>query len=173
MTRVALAGATGWAGSALARGIARGLTWAIVVYMAVKMIDLVARGAVGDAFAFTPKALAFWLEITLGLIIPLVLLMQEETLNSSRGLLWSGIFVVVGMIINRLNVAITGIDAAYPVSYVPRWSEVAVSVGIVSLGLIVYREVVARFPILDEHGGANPSSELPRRPAAFQHAGRS
>ncbi len=157
----------------LLRGIARGLTWAIVIYMAVKMIDLVVRGAVVEAFAFTPKALAFWLEITLGLIVPLALLMQEETLNSNRGLLWSAIFVVAGMIVNRLNVAITGIDAAYPVSYTPRWSEVAVSAGIVSLGLLAYREVVARFPILGEHVAAHPPADMSRRPTAFQPEGRS
>lgn len=156
----------------LLRGIARGLTWAIVIYMAVRMIDLVVRGAVGQAFAFTPRAIAFWFEIIIGLVVPLALLIQEETLNSNKGLFWAALFVVVGLLAHRLNVSITGVDAVYPVAYVPKWSEIAVSVGVVSLGLLVYREVVSRFPVLEEQGPGHSAAGGSSRPSAFQPTGR-
>jgi formate dehydrogenase iron-sulfur subunit len=158
----------------LLRGIARGLTWAIVVYLSVKVIDLVVRGASAEAFTFGAKSLAFWAEITIGLAIPLVLLLQEEVLQSNKGIFWSALFVVVGLIINRLNVAITGIEASYPIPYSPLWAEVAVSAGIVAAGILAYREVVARFPVLEEHPSAPAHhAKGERRAEALHPAGRS
>ena len=136
----------------LLRGIARGLTWAIILYLGVKIVDLAVRGAVVEAFAFTPKAFAFWIEVAIGLVIPLAILMQEETLNSNRGLFWAAFLVVIGLIVNRLNVAVTGIEAVYPIPYTPRWSEIAISVGIVSAGILAYREVMTRFPVMEDPG---------------------
>jgi Ni/Fe-hydrogenase subunit HybB-like protein len=56
--------------------------------------------------------------------------------------------VVAGVILNRMNVAVTGIAADYWKTYYPAWSEVAISVGIVSLGILVYVWLCRNFPIL-------------------------
>jgi formate dehydrogenase iron-sulfur subunit len=152
----------------LLRGIARGLTWMIVIYMTVNDRSRGARRR-GRSVLILAQALAFWFEISVGLVIPLAPHAGETWWR----LFWSAMFVVVGLIANRLNVAITGIDAAYPVPYMPRWSEIAVSVGIVSLGVLVYREVAARFPILGGHGSAHGSPDVPRGSSVFQPARRS
>lgn len=155
----------------LLRGIARGLTWVIVLYIGIKIVDMAVRGALDDAVAFTPKALAFWIEVVIGLLIPLTLLMLEETLNNNKGLFWAAFLVVIGMIMNRLNVAITGIEAVYPVAYVPLWAEVAVSVGIVAAGILAYRWVTERFPVLEEHAPSRPGP-ADRRATGLPSMGR-
>jgi len=138
--------------SDLLRGIARGLFWAAAVYFGLRVADLAVRGAASEAFAFTPQSIAFWLEIIIGLIIPLAMLVSEEVVASDRARFWAAFLIVVGLILNRLNVAITGIHAASAPRYVPHWMEVAVSVGIVSAGILVYRGVIHWLPIIEGHG---------------------
>lgn len=145
----------------LLRGIGKGLSWVIMVYLAVKIVDLVARGAVGEVMVFSMDAIMFWVEIGIGLAIPLAILLSDEGVNSQRGLFWAGLFVVIGIIINRLNVAITGITAPFAENYRPHWMEIAISVGIVAIGILVYRALVIRLPILDE-GGHDPAGRSER-----------
>ena len=41
---------------------------------------------------------------------------------------------VLGFVMNRLNVSVTGMEGAAGVQYVPSWMEVTVSLGLVALG---------------------------------------
>jgi formate dehydrogenase iron-sulfur subunit len=141
--------------SDLLSGIGRGLWWALIVYLGLRTLDLAVRGAAAEAFAVTPQSLAFWLEILVGVVIPLAMLVSRDSVSSDRGLFWASLLVVIGLVINRLNVAITGIHAATAERYVPHWMEIAVSAGIVSAGILVYRAVVRWLPVIEEHQHAD------------------
>ena len=137
--------------SALLRNVGRALGWAVLIYTVLRLVDLSVRGAAGVALSPAPQAVAFWIEITVGLVVPLVLLALEEVISSVRGLFWVALFVVVGVVIHRLNVAITGLSSHTGERYFPHWMEVAVSIGIVSLGILVYRAAVRYLPLFEEH----------------------
>ena len=134
----------------LLQGIGKGLSWLILIYLAFRGIDLVVRGVGAEVLVMTPQSIAFWIEVVLGLLIPLAILLTPEGIASGRGLFWAGLMVVVGLIVNRLNVAVTGISGGYWPTYYPAWSEIAISVGIVSLGILVYLTLCRNFPIFEE-----------------------
>ena len=56
------------------------------------------------------------------------------------------VMVVFGFIANRLNVGITGLEASSGTHYIPKWSEVAVTLSIVALGFAIFRIVRAVLP---------------------------
>ncbi len=134
----------------LLQGIGKGLSWLILIYLAFRGIDLVVRGVGAEVLVMTPQSIAFWIEVVLGLLIPLAILLTPEGIASGRGLFWAGLMVVVGLVVNRLNVAVTGISGGYWPTYYPAWSEIAISVGIVSLGILVYLTLCRNFPIFEE-----------------------
>lgn len=62
-------------------------------------------------------------------------------------------WTVLGIIINRFNVSMIAFNWHLPASerYFPHWMEIAVSVFIVTVGILVYRFIVTRMPILYQH----------------------
>lgn len=138
----------------LLRNVGRGLGWAVLVYTILRLVDLSVRGAASVALSPAPQAVAFWIEIVLGLAVPLAMLALEEVIASLRGLFWAAFFVVVGVVIHRLNVAITGLSSHTGERYFPHWMEVAVSIGIVSLGILVYRAAVGYLDLFGERGAS-------------------
>ena len=66
---------------------------------------------------------------------------------------------VVGLALNRGNVVFAGMaDAANGATYLPSLMEVAVTVGLVAAGMLVYAFVVDNFPIIPEGESETPAS---------------
>ena len=89
----------------------------------------------------------FLLEFILGVILP-VALMSFRRLRSDPDWLVGGAFLaVLGFVMNRLNVSITGMEAASGVRYIPSIPEIIVSVGLVATGMAVFALAVRNLPI--------------------------
>jgi Ni/Fe-hydrogenase subunit HybB-like protein len=75
--------------------------------------------------------------------------------------------VLFGFIANRLNVAVTGMEASSGTHYIPKWTEVAVTLSIVGAGFAIFRVIAEYFPIFEAH----PSNEeAPRKMPATEAA---
>jgi Ni/Fe-hydrogenase subunit HybB-like protein len=131
-------------------GLGKALPYILTLYLLMKVGDIVARGAVGEAFTMSTQAIMFWAEILIGVVLPLALLMSSEISRSSSGLFWSALFVIVGVVLNRLNVTIIGLRVQSWQTYFPSWMEFAISIGIVSAGLIVFSVAARQLPIYEE-----------------------
>lgn len=107
----------------------------------------------GDGFKYllapTTETALFWLENIALIIAPLVLIMAFNASEKPKLLLATAFMMVGGFILNRLNISITAIDATAGVGYFPAWQEIAVSVGVVTIGVIVFGWVVKYLPIYD------------------------
>ncbi len=57
---------------------------------------------------------------------------------------------VLGIVLNRLNVSVIAYNWNAPVRYVPRWTEVMVSITLVTLGVVLFKWIANRMPILSE-----------------------
>ncbi|MEP0815394.1 MAG: Ni/Fe-hydrogenase cytochrome b subunit [bacterium] len=123
--------------------------WLLGIYLALKVGDLFVRGAWVLLFEPTPVTFSFWGEITIGVIIPFILFRIKEVRND-HGLLFTAAFMVVlGVAWNRANVFMIGYNPPHEVKqYVPALGELAVTVGLISTLILVYRFVVNNFPVL-------------------------
>ncbi|HEY6006454.1 MAG TPA: NrfD/PsrC family molybdoenzyme membrane anchor subunit [Anaeromyxobacter sp.] len=57
---------------------------------------------------------------------------------------------VLGIVLNRLNVSVIAYNWRQPVRYVPSWMEIMVSLTLVTIGVLLFRWIVNRMPILRE-----------------------
>jgi len=66
---------------------------------------------------------------------------------------WTAVWTVLGIAVNRFNVCLVAFNWHLPSEerYFPHWMEIAISVFLVTVGIIAYRFIVARMPILYAH----------------------
>jgi Ni/Fe-hydrogenase subunit HybB-like protein len=64
----------------------------------------------------------------------------------------AGVMGVLGIVLNRLNVSVIALnwDKPFAERYIPSWMEVWVSVTLVTIGVLLFRWIVNRMPILRE-----------------------
>jgi len=96
------------------------------------------------------EAWMFILEFGLGVVLPVALLSFQRVRESERGLVAAGLLAVLGFVIYRLNVSVTGMEGAAGTRYVPSWMEVTVSVGLVAVGFAAFAIAVRFLPIFPE-----------------------
>ena len=142
----------------LLAGIARVIVVVLAVYALIKVEDLAGRGNLGLMWKLTPESVMFWGEAGLGVLLPMVLFALPRVRRSDQGLFFAALLTVMGFIINRLNVAVTGMTASSGVTYIPSWMEFAVTVSIVAAGFALFALAVKYLPIF-------PKQELPPRGA--------
>ncbi len=68
---------------------------------------------------------------------------------------WTSALTVLGIVVNRFNVSMIAFNYHLPASerYFPSWMEIGISIFIVTIGVVVFRFIVTRMPILYEHPG--------------------
>jgi len=138
----------------------------LAVYVVLKIQDLMGRGALGLAFEPTYEGRMFLAEMLLGVIAPIILLVNPRIRTNHFGLFVSAVMVVLGFIMNRLNVSITGMETASGVSYFPSWTELSVTFMIVASGFILFGLAVKYLPIFpSEELAAMRTGEAPEQPA--------
>jgi Ni/Fe-hydrogenase subunit HybB-like protein len=73
--------------------------------------------------------------------------------------------VVFSFIANRLNVGITGLEAGSGTHYIPKWSEVAVTLSLVAVGFAIFRVIGQHFPVFEAHSPQSGLSEVETKEA--------
>jgi len=129
---------------------------ALALYALLRIADLHYRGVLGLAFEPTYEGRMFLAEILMGVVAPILLLSLKRIRENQVGLFVAALLVVLGFVMNRLNVATTGLDAAGGANYFPSATEIAVTASIVTLGFIIFGLAVKYLPIF-------PAETLPRR----------
>ncbi|HSW50381.1 MAG TPA: NrfD/PsrC family molybdoenzyme membrane anchor subunit, partial [Bryobacteraceae bacterium] len=133
----------------LLRNLARVLAVLIAAYLTMRFLDLARRGALGLLLESGSERYFFALE-TLLLALPMVLLFRERIRANARALYFCAVLTIFGFVANRLNVSVTGLEAGSGVSYVPKWTEVAITLAIVAAGFAVFYLAVKYLPIFEE-----------------------
>jgi Ni/Fe-hydrogenase subunit HybB-like protein len=145
--------------------LGRIMTVLLAMYAVLRAQDLYHRGAWREAFRWGYESSFFWLEIMLALLLPFVLLSFRRVRKSANGLYLVSVLIVAGFITNRLNVAITGMEASAGVRYVPKWTEVAVTISIVAAGILIFAWATKHLHIFHEEPAA-AAAHLGAVPAA-------
>lgn len=136
------------------RGLIKISGGVMVVYLAMKIIDLAATGEIANVFAFNFVSIMFLIEIVIGVIIPIFIAFSSAA-DSRKGIIAFGLLTVAGVIMNRFNVVMTGMGEYINASggyYFPAWSEFVVSAGLVSIACLIYLFIAENFSIMDKRG---------------------
>jgi len=123
---------------------------ALMVYFVLKVEDIVNYKLFKYIFAFNYESVMFWLEFLLGVILPIVLLTNSKVRESKKWLFYAQLTTVLGFIFNRLNVSITALESYTQARYFPKWSEIVITMFIVSLGFAAFRFIAKNLPVFPE-----------------------
>jgi Ni/Fe-hydrogenase subunit HybB-like protein len=119
------------------------------IYLSMKLIDMVIRGTYVYLTEMNTQSVMFVIEIVVGIIIPLRMLFSEKVLKSKLWLFVAASLVVAGVILNRINCFLIAYSAPYALdSYFPSFGEISVTVGFISILVLLYRALVMFLPIL-------------------------
>ncbi len=134
--------------------LARASSFLLGVYGLVRIADITARGA-WDSLAGHPVLSAlFALEFVGGVLLPAGLLILPWIHAKRRRLFFACLPVLVGAILNRLNVSWLSMTPYTGPGYFPTWMELAVVLTLASLGMAAFAAAVRFLPIF-------PSDETP------------
>ena len=132
----------------LLQSLGRVLAVVLSVVLVARFLDLRHRGAIPYAFQPSWEAYMFWLEIGLS-ASAVALLFWGRTRRTPNTLYGASVLAIGGFMANRLNVAVTGMEAGSGVHYFPRWTEVAATLFIVGIGFAVFRAVAGVLPVFE------------------------
>jgi len=127
--------------------VGRVLVAALGVYGVTRLYDLAHRGFLGVAFGGSREALFFQLEFLGGVVAPMLLLAQPAVRRNTNALYASSLLVILGFVVHRLNVSITGLEAAQGGHYLPAAPEAAITLMLVAIGFALFGLAVKHLPV--------------------------
>jgi len=148
--------------------LSRILVVVLFLLLFIRYRTLAANNALQYIFDGSKESIYFLVEISIGIIIPVILFLIPKIRNNRAGLFLGAVFVLIGFIMNRLNVSITGMAWSSGVNYFPTWMEVAITASIVSAGFVIFRYATKHLPIFPDK-----ESEAAKVPPPLISAGRS
>jgi Ni/Fe-hydrogenase subunit HybB-like protein len=140
----------------LRANLAKIIAVALAVYLVVRFQDMSARGVLHEMMVVSYQSIAFYAEILIGFVVPLILLMNKRIRESRRGLFVSTVMVLIGFAANRMNTAITGMEIWPVQTYFPSLLEILITLGIAAIGFSAFTLMARYLPIFEtEHHDEN------------------
>ncbi len=117
------------------------------VYATMKIVDLADRNALSLLLIPRTETYLYWLEIVVGIIAPIILLANRKIRENPSGIFAGALLIILGFILNRMNITITGMEGWAGVTYFPSWMEITVTASIVVAGFIAFSLAAKYLPI--------------------------
>jgi len=137
-------------------GLGRALPYLLGLYLAFKLGDLLVAGELGLIFSSGLYSLLFLVEVVGGVILPLVLFALPAVRQSRTAIFWSALLVVLGLVLNRFNASLAALAPRPGTVYFPHPMEFAISIAVVSAGVMAYILANRYLPIVQhEHAAEN------------------
>ncbi|PJA76730.1 Ni/Fe-hydrogenase cytochrome b subunit [bacterium CG_4_9_14_3_um_filter_65_15] len=144
--------------SNLLRGIGRATAVMLMIYLVIRIEDLIVHDSLKYAFRFDTASWFFLAEIIIGGIVPMVLLFQRRIRENKLALTGTQFLVVLGIIFNRMNVAVTAFQLGTGTDYRPHWMEFVVSMGMIAIGVFLFSLAARYLPVFVEEGPLGKSA---------------
>ena len=140
----------------LALGFGKAAAWVLAGYFIIKVIGV----AVDNNWHYLATGYGAWflVEIIGFVALPALFYGIGVREKNTKIIRWTAAWTVLGIIVNRFNVSMVAFNYRLPASerYFPHWMEIGISVFIVTIGILVFRFVVTRMPIMYEHPDYEP-----------------
>ncbi len=135
----------------VALGFAKAASFIMMGYVFIQLIGL----AVDNDWHYLATGWGAWylLELVGFVALPsfsYAIGVREKNIRLIR---WTALWTVLGIVLNRLNVSLIAFNWQLPASqrYFPSWMEIGTTLFIVTLGVVIYRFIATRMPILYAH----------------------
>ena len=132
-------------------GLAKGGAVVLATYIAVKVVAL----SLENEWRLLASGWGMWylVEILGFVVLPCILFAvayRERRLGLARG---AAALTVIGVVLNRFNVTFIAFNWKVPheMRYAPAWTEIWVTVSLITLAVVVFRWAANRMPIMYEH----------------------
>ena len=134
--------------SKLLAGIAEFIPYFLGTYLLLRIGDLAYRGVLSSAFDGSVQGYSFLVEFCL-FAIPYFMFKRESVRNSPFKLFCCATSVILGVVLNRFNVFLIGVDPGNGWNYFPTVGEVSITLAFVAFGVLLYKIGVTYLPILE------------------------
>ena len=132
-------------------GFGKAAAYVLAGYFAIKVMGISA----GNNWHYLKTGYGTWYLVELIGFVALPALLYAIGVREKNLILikWTSVLAILGIILNRFNVCLVAFNWQLPSSerYFPHWMEIGISVFIVMIGLILYRFIATRMPILYAH----------------------
>ncbi|MGJ5816951.1 NrfD/PsrC family molybdoenzyme membrane anchor subunit [Paludibaculum fermentans] len=132
----------------LIQRLTRVLAVVIGVYLTMRFLDLYHRGALSTLNNPGWERWLFGLEIVL-MAVPMLMFFRERTRENPQAIYVGTVLFLLGFVTHRLNVSVTGLEASSGVHYVPKWTEISVTLAMVAFGFFVFRMAAHYLPVFE------------------------
>ena len=133
----------------LTLGLGKAGAVVLMTYFGLKWLAL-AHGQHWDLL-LTPYGYWWMLEVFGFVLLPCLLYARAVRTGRARLVRIASIITVIGVVLNRLNISIITYHWNAPQRYVPDWKEFVITITIVTTGLLTFRWIVNRMPVLRDH----------------------
>jgi Ni/Fe-hydrogenase subunit HybB-like protein len=137
--------------------LARAIPLVIIVLVAIRLADMTVRGVWPYLIPRPFQTFTFALDMAL-LLLPTFLLLHPRWVRRPRIVFWAALSVVAAVILNRLNVAWFGMLPTAETVYIPSWQEVAITLNLVSLGVVLFGLAARYLPLYSYHHPDEPEA---------------
>lgn len=129
-------------------GLVKIIPYILGLFLILKFFELMVVGEIGLIFTAYPYNLLWWGEIIIGSVLPIILFSIPDIRQSRKGVFWTSVLVILGLIFNRFNVSMLALNMRPGYVYFPHWMEFAVSMGLVADALLVVWLAYRFLPII-------------------------
>lgn len=132
-------------------GFGKAASFVMMGYIGIKLIGL----AVDNHWHYFTTGWGFWflVELVGFVLFPAILFGMGAREKNPLFIKIAAFWTILGIILNRLNISVIAFNYHLPSAdrYVPSFMEVGTTIFIVTLGVVVYKFIATRMPILYEH----------------------
>jgi Ni/Fe-hydrogenase subunit HybB-like protein len=133
----------------LTLGLARGAAVVLFAYFFLKLQGLVDSGRFD--LLLTPYGYWYLFEMLGFVLAPCLLYAVAVRRQNATMARWVAGWTVLGIVVNRLNLSVIAFNYNAAERYVPGFMEIMISVTIITIGVMMFRWIVNRMPVLHEH----------------------
>ncbi len=140
---------------AILHGLARLAGWVAVLYLALKLGDLLLSGELALIWSAGAYSFWWWLEMSVGLILPIILLFTPSLRRRPWTPIVAPLLLLFGVMMNRFNATMFGQILPPGASYSPHLLEWLSTIGIIGAAVMAWLLGVRFLAIFDDKAGAH------------------
>ena len=148
--------------ASLSEGLARVSAFVLAFYGCLRIGDLAIRGSLSQVTDGSWMSTLFIAELAMSTIVPVFIFALPRTRKTPSWVVGGAFLVVAGFVLNRISVSGLATLGATGSDYVPAWTELSISVGVVAAAALAFFFFVEHFNVYE----TPQSQEAPSVPTA-------